>query len=251
MKTISIANQKGGVGKSTVAYNLAFGFAIYQKAKVLLIDLDSQRNTTSVLKADEMMPTINEVLTNKADIKDSIKQIGDISFISASQSLSSIEATLTTVGKEYRLRKALDSIKNKYDYVFIDTPPALGTLTINALTASDYVIIPTSADYFALNGIGQLYENIQSIKEYTNAKLKIAGIVINRLNNTILNQNLSDSIQEIAKSIQTILFKTSLREYIAIRESQQKQQNIFQYAPNSKSAQDFKDFIKELKTIGL
>ena len=154
MKTVSVINQKGGVGKSTTAEMLVS--ALYLKGfKVLAIDLDAQGNLSYSLAADSNSPTILEVLTEEISAKDAIKHArADI--ISSNKALAGADAFIADTGKEYRLKEALEKISKNYDFCIIDTPPALGILTVNALTASDSVIIPAQADIYSLQGIENL-----------------------------------------------------------------------------------------------
>ncbi|GHT96840.1 hypothetical protein FACS1894122_15510 [Alphaproteobacteria bacterium] len=151
------------------------------------------------------------------------------------------------VGKEYKLVEALERIKPNYDYIIIDTPPALGILTVNALTACDSVIVPAQADVYSLQGIEQLHDTVSTVKQYCNKNLKIQGILLTRFSyRTILSKNILELLEQTAEKIQTKLFKTTIREAIAIKEAQANRQDIFSYAPASNAAIDYNNFINEL-----
>jgi chromosome partitioning protein len=243
----AITNQKGGVGKSTTTHALGAGL-FYKKFRVLFVDLDPQGNLSYAMKAD----TINNLssynlLTSQAQITEILQRtsIGDI--IPASPLLSRADIELDTVGKEYKLKEALDSIRNNYDFILIDTPPALSILTVNALVAADDIIIPAQADIFSLQGIGQLYNTIETVKKYCNPSLKIKGILLTRHNNrTILSRDLTDTMSQTAAQLKSKIFKAVIRENISLKEAQANQQDIFAYEPNSNAAYDYNKFINEL-----
>lgn len=246
MKTLAIINQKGGVGKSTTTANLGAGL-ILKGFKVLLIELDPQGNLSYSMKADSNSLTSLELLTHEFPVKKIIQHTEQGDIIPATPALSGADNLIKTTGKEYRLKEAIDSIKDNYDYIIIDTPPALGILTINALSACSGVIIPTQADSYSLQGIGQLNVTIETVRKYCNSALKINGILITRYNNrTILSRNMADMIAQTAKQIHTKLYKTYIRECIAIKEAQATQQNIFNYAPKSNGSIDYRSLIKEI-----
>lgn len=244
---ISINNQKGGVAKTTTAQALTHGFSL-KGYKVLAIDLDPQANLTYGLGANEdVNDTIYEVLSGKSTIKAAIQEINGIHIVPSNILLSGADIELTRTGREYLLKEALKDIKADYDIIILDTPPNLGILTINALTATDKVIIPMSADAYSLKGLSQLYNTIKEVKKYTNPNLEIEGILLTRYNNrTILNRDLRDVIEEAAKNINTKLFSIAIRESTALRESQVNQQSIFDYAPGNNTAEDYKTLIDEL-----
>jgi chromosome partitioning protein len=151
------------------------------------------------------------------------------------------------VGKEYKLTEALESVKGDYDYIIIDTPPALSILTVNALTVADKVIIPAQADLFSLEAIRQLNSTIQTIKRYTNKNLSIAGILLTRYNNrNILTQELTEVLNTTAEYLQTKVFKSTIREAVAIKESQTQKQDIFTYSPESNVAGDYMNLVEEV-----
>lgn len=248
-KIITIINQKGGVGKTTTALSFGAGLGL-KKKKVLLIDLDPQTNLSFVFNAGEVKTTtICDVLLHKANILDSINHTKNYDFITSHSDLALADSMLTKTGKEYILSEVLETIKSNYDYIIIDTPPALGVLTINSLSASDECIITSQADIFSIQGITQLYETITAIKKYCNSKLIIAGILITRFNSrTILSKDMLEVLKDFAEKINTKIYNTKIRECIAIKESQAMQTDIFTYSKGSNASKDYNDFIKEYMT---
>ena len=165
----------------------------------------------------------------------------------ASNQLSRIGQELTETGKEYRLRETLEPILAEYDYIIIDTPPALSVLTVNALTIANRVVIPAQADLFSLEAIKELADTIGVVKKYTNPALTVEGVLLTRYQpRSILTQELTDLIAETASTLKTKVFSTKIREAIAIKEAQAMHEDIFSYAPKSKVASDYRAFFKEL-----
>lgn len=246
MKTIAIINQKGGVGKSTTAFTLASGLK-NKGYKTLCIDMDAQGNLSYTADANDNLLTIYDLLAEDADINQAIQHTKNFDLIASSKALSGADGFITDIGKEYKLKEILESVKNDYDYIIIDTPPALGILTVNALTACDSVIIPAQADIYSLQGIEQLSKTIQPIKKYCNDKLKIDGILLTRYSpRAILSREVAEIANDLAQNLNTKVFKSTIREAIAVKESQINKQSLFDYAPNSNVTNDYLNFINEL-----
>lgn len=246
MKIISIINQKGGVGKSSTA--LAVGAGLKLKGyKVLFIDLDPQGNLSYTLQADTAGYGALGILQRPETVKEEIQQTAEGDAVASSPLLAGADNSITQTGKEYRLKEALNLVSEDYDYCIIDTAPALGILTINALTACTGAIIPAQADIYSLQGIGQLYSTIEAVKKYTNPTLEVLGIVITRYNKrTIIGREVAGVLEDTARSLRTQLYKTKIREGIALVESQAERENIYKYASRSNVAKDYKALVDEI-----
>lgn len=237
-------NRKGGVGKTATAHALGAGLSL-RGYKVLFIDLDSQCNLSFDLGAKTAPLTALEVLTGSAKAEEAIQHTPGGDIIAGSPALAGADMTIEGTGKEYRLKEALEPLQ--YDFIIIDTPPALGVLTINALTASDRAIIPAQAEVYSLQGIGLLYEAIQAVKKYTNKSLIVEGVLITRYNGrAILSKDMKSNLEEIAQSLNTKVFQTPIRECISIKEAQAMQSDIFSYAPRSNASADYKALVEEI-----
>ena len=242
---ISIINQKGGVGKSTTAEALTAGLSL-KRFKCLAIDLDAQGNFTYSSGAKTGKATILEVLTNEIKVTDAVQHTGNWDIIASNKALAGADAFISGTGKEYRLKEALKSINCEYQYIIIDTPPALGVLTVNALTSCHSVIIPAQADIYSLQGIKQLSDTIQAIKKYCNSDLKVAGILLTRYNHrSILSREIAELAKQLADKLDAKLFNTTIREAIAVKEAQISQKSLFEYAPKAKVTQDYRNFTDE------
>lgn len=243
---IAVINQKGGVGKSTTAN--ALGAGLFLKGfNVLYADLDAQGNLSYSMGITSTAISSLEVLTGTATATDAIIKTPQGDLIPASPALASADALITDTGKEYRLKEALEPLKEKYDYIILDTPPALGVLTINALTACSGVIIPAQADIYSLQGIGQLNQTIQTVRKYCNGALTIKGIVITRYNSrAILTRDMTELLEQTATGLNTKLYNTKIRECIALREAQASQRDIYSYSPRSNATADYRALVEEI-----
>lgn len=250
MKTISVINEKGGVCKTTTAINI--GELLGRKGySVLFVDTDPQGNMTRALKEGGDTASLSTVLkqpeTAEAAIKRGVRY--KCALLPSSRELSMVDREIPPEGREYRLKQSLASLAGQFDYCIIDTPPALGTLTINALTASESVIIPTSADIFALEGIGQLSSTIETIRQLTNPSLYIRGILLTRYNKrSVFRSSIAELLEQQAEALNTRVYKTYIREGVAIPEAHALRKSLFDYAPRSNAAQDYKHLIEEILT---
>lgn len=247
---IGLTNQKGGVGKTTTSSSLAAGLALHHN-KVLGIDLDPQGNLGFSLGLDiENCNTIYEVLKEQVPIKDAIQKTKYCDVITSNIMLSSAELEFTGAGRESLLKKALKPIMKDYDYIIIDTPPALNILTVNAYTVANYLIIPMVPEILSLLGVAQLKETIDSVKSTFNPKLNVLGILLTKFNKrTILAQEVKEMAENIAKQIGTIVFDTQIRASVSIAEAPAHGESIYEYSPNCNPSLDYRDFIYEVESI--
>jgi len=241
----AIVNRKGGTGKTTTTQSLGVG--LKQKGfKTLFIDMDGQSNLSTVIGADKSKPTILDVLTKRINLKEAIQttDYGDI--VASSTSLVFADSQITETGKEYRLKEAVETIAAEYDYIILDTPPTIGILTINALSAADGAIVPIQPDAFSLEGLEQISEAMDAVRKYCNPQLKIKGILLTRYNlRTVLGRAVAEIVAKKVAMINTKLYKTVIRECIAIREAQLKKKSIYEYEASSNAAIDYKNFVDE------
>jgi chromosome partitioning protein len=241
---IAITNQKGGVGKSTSAFEIGAAFR-FMKKRVLLIDLDGQQNLTYTMQGKR--PSTMALLKGEIPAEDAIEHTENGDIISSDRNISGADLFFTGNRKQFMLSDAISPIKKNYDVIILDTPPSLGIVTINALTAADKVIFPAQTDAYSLQAIGEIYQTIQTVKQHTNKDLSIMGILISRYNGrTIINRELAEAIEETARKIGTAAFKTRIRECNAIKESLYTKTDIFTYAPNSNAAIDYANVSKEI-----
>jgi len=244
---IAIVNRRGGVGKTATAHAIGAGLFL-RGYKTLFVDLDSQCNLSFDVGAKTAPLTSMEVLSGTATAKEAIQHTEGGDIIPASPSLAVADTTIDGTGKEYRLKEALEPLAGEYDYIIIDTPPALGVLTVNALTASNSAIIPAQAEVHSIQGIGLLYDVIRAVQKYTNPSLTIKGVLITRYNGrSILSKDMKSNLEATAKELGTKVFDTPIRECTAIKEAQATQSDIFTYAPKSNATADYTALINEIE----
>ena len=245
-KAIAVINQKGGVGKSTTALAIGAGLSL-KGYSVLFIDLDAQGNLSYTLGADTKGYNAMGVLERPETAKEEIQHTPQGDIIASSPKLAGADKLLEETGKEYRLKEALESLQGAYDYIIVDAPPALGILTINALTACTGAIIPAQADIYSLQGIGQLNSTIETVKKYCNPSLSIMGIVITRFNGrSIIRREVAEMLERTADQLHTKLYSSKIRECTALVEAQATKQNIYSYAPRSNATADYKALVDEI-----
>lgn len=244
-QVIVITNQKGGVGKTTTALSLAHNLKQLGN-QVLLVDTDPQSNLSSNFNVDRSKPTVYDAFKSTVDINETIQETEQGYIIASNIMLSTADLEFNVIGREFKLKELLLKIKIKFDYIIIDTPPALNFLTVNALTSANKLIIPLFADFFSLQGLLQLYSTINEIKKHTNSKLNVSGLLFTKHNHrTILARDMVDNVEKIALKLNTKVFKTKIRQSIAVQESQARQMSIAQHADMSNPAIDYRNFTKE------
>lgn len=251
-KIMSIANQKGGVGKTTSSVNLSACLA-YLGNKVLLVDIDPQGNATSgvgINKAD-MNQCVYNVLVEDLPASEVCvpTNVDNLDIIPATIQLAGAEIELVpTISREIRLKKALDELRDYYDYIIIDCPPSLGLLTLNALTASDTVLIPVQCEYYALEGLSQLLNTIRLVQKHLNKELMIEGVLLTMLD---ARTNLGlQVIEEVKKYFQDKVYNSIIPRNIRLGEAPSHGQPIITYDPKSKGAEVYLELAKEVMANG-
>ena len=249
-KVISVANQKGGVGKTTTTVNLGTILAKRGK-KVLLIDADPQGNATSGLGVEkDVEPSTYDILVNDAELKDAVQDtiIKKLQVCPANMNLAGAEVELVSMmSREQRLKEKLEQVKDDFDYVLIDCPPSLGLITLNAFTASDSVLIPVQCEYFALEGLGQLLNTINLVKKHLNKEIRIEGALLTMYD---MRTNLSNQVvKEVKKYFEDKVYKTVIPRNVRVSEAPSYGMPITEYDPRSKGAKSYIKFAKEFLKI--
>ena len=247
MKTIVLANMKGGTGKSTTCYALATG--LYHKGKsVLIVDADPQGNVSDTAEVNVLeVPTLQDVFDGRVTAADAVQtiRVGGLSLLTAGLEMITADKRYSGFTDIFRLKQALETVQTDYDYCIIDTSPYPGMLTTSALIAADACIIPMTADKYSLKGVEQMQGILENVRDiHCNPDLKIAGLLITMYNyRTVLSKSIEDSIQALAASMGTKVYKARIRRTQSIQDSQMLQEDI--YTESGKAVDDYRAFVDE------
>lgn len=247
-KVITVANQKGGVGKTTTAQIVSIGL-VKKGYKVLACDLDPQANLTSALgiNPEGDLVSIYDLFEGDCEISDAIvKTDSGVDLLIGSLMLSGADRKYSATGDEYKLKEALDTIKEDYDFIVIDTPPTLGVMSLNGLAATDYLVVVMTPDYFAGQGLKQFQQTVETTKKYlNNPNLKINGLLLTRCDRTNLSSIINEDMKEVAASLDSKIYHSKIRQAVAIRESQYLERSLYDLK-DTEVLEDYKRFIDEL-----
>ena len=246
--TFVVANQKGGIGKTTTATTLAG--ILGKNKKTLFIDADPQGNSTSTYQAViEDQATLYDVMvdSDKLPLEDAIQHMPNGDIVASDPLLSKAEKMLDgDIEGLYRLKDAIEELEG-YDYIVIDTAPSLNVTLYNCLIAADQVIIPVTADAYAMQGLQQLYDTIKAVQRRQNPELSIAGLLLVKFaGRSNLEKNVQKDLEQLAESMNTKLFHTAIRECVKTKEAQTQKKLLVDYAPNCTTMQDYQAFVSEL-----
>ena len=246
--TFVVANQKGGIGKTTTATTLAS--ILGRKKKTLLIDADPQGNSTNTYEAQiEDTATLYDVMvdSDKLPLKDAIQHMPTGDIVASDPLLSKAEKMLDgDVEGLYRLKDAVEAL-DEYDYIVIDTAPSMNVILYNCLIAADQVVIPVTADSYALQGLMQLRDTIKAVQRRQNPGLTIAGLLLIKFSGrSNLEKNVQEYLQELSEKMETKVFKTAIRECVKTKEALSKKKMLIDYAPKCTTMEDYNAFTKEL-----
>jgi len=240
-----IANQKGGVGKTTTAHALIAGLT-YKGYSALAVDIDPQGNLTYTMNADPGAAGVYELMKRTAVANQVIQHTAQGDIIGGSLMLAGSDMEFTDTGREYILSETLEPLRSDYDYIIIDSPPTLGILTINALTAADDLIVPLGADAYSLQGLSQLHTTIGKVKKHCNPALRVAGLLITRHSErTVIGRDLREIIETKASFVGSRVFDSVIRESVAIKESQARQASPYAGVVKNNAAADYMSFVDE------
>lgn len=244
---ITVSNQKGGVGKTTTSAALAAGIAAAGK-RVLGIDLDPQGNLGFCLGLEPSgRATILDALLGNVPVKEAVNRTDYCDILASDISLSSGLERVNGNRREHILKETLEPIINNYDYIIIDTPPALNLLTVNAYAVSDFLIIPMGTDIMSLVGLSQLKETVDTVQSSLNPDLKVLGILLTRFNKrTLLSRDVLEMAGQLASQMETVVFETKIRNGVVIAEAPAHGESIYDYSPNSAAVKDYVSFLEEI-----
>lgn len=245
-KIIGVANQKGGVGKTTTAVNLAAALGVLEK-KVLLIDADPQANATSGLGIEEVNFSTYNLLEHSVDVKDCIQKTSSPNLDLVPSHIDLVAAEIELVDRdkrEYMLKKALEEVKSEYDYIIIDCAPSLGLITVNALTAADSVIIPIQCEYFALEGLGKLLNTVKNVQKIHNYDLDIEGLLLTMYDSRLRLSN--QVVEEVNTHFPEMVFETVISRNVRLSEAPSFGESILMYDAESKGAIQYIQLAEEV-----